>query len=89
MRNGDKLYLFATYALAKEGLDIPCLDRLFLATPHRDYAVITQSIGRIARIAPDKGQPICFDFIDGAIPFLWKAYKERCRIYKQNNCKFD
>ena len=49
MRSGAKKYLFATYSLAKEGLDIPCLERLYMATPQKDYAVITQSIGRIAR----------------------------------------
>ena len=50
MRAGDMKYLFATYSLAKEGLDIPRLDRLFLVTPQKDYAVVTQSIGRIAII---------------------------------------
>ena len=49
MRTGRKKYLFATYSLCKEGLDIPRLERLFLTTPQSDYAVITQSIGRIAR----------------------------------------
>ena len=49
MRTGKKRYLFATYSLAKEGLDIPRLDRLYLTTPQKDYAVIVQSVGRIAR----------------------------------------
>lgn len=39
MRAGKKHYLFATYALAKEGLDIPRLDRLYLTTPQKDYAI--------------------------------------------------
>ena len=50
MRAGKKHYLFATYALAKEGLDIPRLDRLYLTTPQKDYAIVTQSVGRIARL---------------------------------------
>jgi len=49
MRAGRKKYLFATYSLAKEGLDVPRLERLYLTTPQKDYAVVTQSIGRIAR----------------------------------------
>ena len=44
MRKGNKKYLFATYQLAKEGLDIPRLERLYLTTPQSDYAVITQSV---------------------------------------------
>ena len=33
MRSGEKHFLFASYNLAKEGLDIPRLDRLYLVTP--------------------------------------------------------
>ena len=58
MRAGRKRYLFATYSLAKEGLDIPRLDRLYLTTPQKDFAVVAQSIGRIARTFDGKGEPI-------------------------------
>lgn len=87
MRVGKMKYLFATYSLAKEGLDIPCLERLFLATPQKDYAVITQSIGRIARTHGGKADPICYDFVDD-IGYLVKSYKKRCSTYKKNNCYF-
>ena len=87
MRVGKKKYLFATYSLAKEGLDIPCLERLFLATPQKDYAVITQSIGRIARTYEGKADPICYDFVDD-VGYLVKSYKKRCATYKKNNCYF-
>lgn len=87
MREGKKKYLFATYSLAKEGLDIPCLDRLFLTTPQKDYAVITQSIGRIARTFDGKTEPIAYDFVDD-IGYLIKSYKKRCSTYKKNNCFF-
>ena len=87
MRSGKKKYLFATYSLAKEGLDIPCLERLFLATPQKDYAVITQSIGRIARTYDGKADPICYDFVDD-IGYLAKSYKKRCATYRKNNCYF-
>ena len=87
MRTGKKKYLFATYSLAKEGLDIPCLDRLFLTTPQKDYAVITQSIGRIARTCEGKANPVCYDFVDD-IGYLVKSYKKRCSIYKKNDCYF-
>ena len=87
MRTGKKKYLFATYSLAKEGLDIPCLERLFMATPQKDYAVITQSIGRIARTHEGKADPVCYDFVDD-IGFLVKSFKKRCATYKKNDCYF-
>jgi superfamily II DNA or RNA helicase len=87
MRSGAKKYLFATYSLAKEGLDIPCLERLYMATPQKDYAVITQSIGRIARTFQGKADPICYDFVDD-IQYLVKAYKKRCTTYRKNGAYF-
>ena len=87
MRSGKKKYLFATYSLAKEGLDIPCLERLFMTTPQKDYAVITQSIGRIARTYEGKADPICYDFVDD-IGYLVKSYKKRYATYKKNDCYF-
>ena len=87
MRTGKKKYLFATYSLAKEGLDIPCLERLFMATPQKDYAVITQSIGRIARVCEGKADPICYDFVDN-IGYLQKSFKKRCTTYRKNDCYF-
>ena len=87
MRTGEKKYLFATYSLAKEGLDIPCLERLFMTTPQKDYAVITQSIGRIARTYEGKADPLCYDFVDD-IGYLVKNYKKRCATYKKNDCYF-
>ena len=87
MRTGEKKYLFATYSLAKEGLDIPCLERLYLTTPQKDYAVITQSIGRIARTSPGKEDPLAYDFVDD-IQYLVKAYKKRCTTYRKNGCYF-
>lgn len=87
MRTGRKKYLFATYSLAKEGLDIPCLERLYLTTPQKDYAVITQSVGRIARTCEGKADPIAYDFVDD-IGYLVKSYKKRCTTYRKNGCYF-
>ena len=87
MRSGRKKYLFATYSLAKEGLDIPCLERLYMATPQKDYAIVTQSIGRIARTFEGKADPIAYDFVDN-IGYLVKSYKKRCSTYRKNGCYF-
>jgi superfamily II DNA or RNA helicase len=87
MRSGKKKYLFATYSLAKEGLDVPRLERLYLTTPQKDYAVVTQSIGRIARTFEGKSDPIAYDFVDD-IAYLVKSYKKRCTTYRKNSCYF-
>ena len=85
MKDGKKMYLFATYSLAKEGLDIPRLERLYLTTPKSDYAVVVQSIGRIARTSEGKENPIAFDFVDD-IGILKKKYKDRWKHYRKIDC---
>ena len=85
MRSGAKKYLFATYSLAREGLDIPRLERLYMASPIKDKAWVVQSIGRIARVFKGKSNPVAYDFVDD-IAFLHKMYKKRCTIYRSINC---
>lgn len=85
MRTGKAKYLFASYSLAKEGLDIPQLDRLYLALPKKDYAVVTQSIGRIGRTAEGKTDAICYDYVDN-IGFCENAWKKRKTSYRKKGC---
>ena len=87
MRKGNKKYLFATYSLCKEGLDIPRLNRLFLTTPINDYAVCVQSIGRIARVYRDKKESIAYDFVDD-FQYSVKSYKKRCTNYRKAGVYF-
>ena len=84
IRDGKEKVLFATYGLAKEGLDIPRLDRLILASPHRDKATIVQAIGRIERKFENKNKPICYDLVD-KIQYFENMYKNRKSYYKKNN----
>ncbi len=86
MRSGKIRYLFASFGLAKEGLDIPRLDRLYLTTPKKDYAVVTQSIGRIARTFDGKGQPVCYDYVDD-IQFCENQWKRRKTSYRKAGCR--
>ena len=86
MRSGKAKFLFATYNLAKEGLDIPRLDRVFLTIPKKDFAVVTQSIGRIGRTAEGKDSAICFDFVDD-IGFCVGSWRKRKAIYKKKGCQ--
>ena len=85
MRNKEKHILLATYQLAKEGLDVPCLDRLLLATPVKDYAIVVQSVGRIARVCEGKGEPVVYDYVDD-IGFLEGMWKKRCTSYRKDGC---
>lgn len=85
MRSGKKRYLFASYRLAKEGLDIPRLDRLYLTTPQKDYAIIVQAVGRIARCFEGKAEPVVYDYVDD-IAFCKNQYKKRCASYRKIHC---
>ncbi len=85
MRAGKKHFLFASYSLAKEGLDIPRLDRLYLTTPKKDYAVVTQSIGRIARAVEGKLEALCYDYVDD-IAFCQNQYRRRRTHYRKAGC---
>ena len=86
MRTGKAKYLFASYSLGKEGLDIPNLDRLYLALPKKDFAVVIQSIGRIGRTSPGKTSAIAYDFVDD-IGFCEGSWKKRKTTYKKKGCE--
>ena len=83
MRTVKKKYLFASYSLAKEGLDVPRLDRLFLASPCKYSAIITQAVGRVQRTFEGKETPVVYDFVDSDIGFCLGAYKKRCTSYRK------
>lgn len=83
MRTGKKKYLFASYSLAKEGLDVPRLDRLFLASPCKFSAIVTQAVGRVQRTFPGKETPIVYDFVDREIGFCAGAFRKRCTSYRK------
>lgn len=85
MKTGEKKYLFASYSLAKEGLDVPRLDRLYLTTPKKDYAVVTQSIGRIARMYEGKEDAVCYDYVDN-IQFCENQFRKRKTHYRKARC---
>ena len=90
MRTGEKKYLCASYKIAREGLDIPRLDRLFLASPVKDPAVVEQSVGRIRRTAEGKTEiPVVYDFRDIKIGMCCGWYKKRCTTYRKVGVIFE
>lgn len=74
-----KALIIGTFTLAHEGLDIPALDTLILATPKSD---IVQAVGRILRETPGKSNhPLVMDVVDHWGPFKGQYYK-RQKYYK-------
>lgn len=74
--------LFAV-EIAKEGLDIPRLDRLFLVGGGRNEAVTEQQVGRIQRDFPGKVDAVVFDFVDELIPPMRAQHWKRRAVYRQ------
>jgi superfamily II DNA or RNA helicase len=70
--------VLATSQYAKEGLDIPALDTLFLVTPMSD---VEQAVGRILRPSPGKKDPIVVDFRDDHVPMFRKMADYREATY--------
>ena len=70
--------ILSTYSMAKEGLDIPRLDTLVLATPKGD---VEQAIGRIQRRCDGKQVPLVCDVCDD-FSFFAHLNKKRLRFYR-------
>ena len=85
---GKYKYLFASYNLAKEGLNIPILSNLVMGTPVKDFAIVSQSIGRIQRPYPGKTIAQVYDFVD-PVGMLYNFYTKRRMTYKKNNWFID
>lgn len=82
MTNGNLDILFAV-DLAKEGLDIPRLDRLFLVAGGRNESELEQKVGRIQRAFAGKRDAIVWDFVDEAVGVLRAQYWARRKVYKR------
>lgn len=75
--------LISTDKFLGEGIDIPSLDTLFLASPFMKETTIKQCAGRLARIADRKTTTWIYDYIDFRIPRLNYMYMKRLRTYKE------
>ena len=64
LNTGELDVIFATYQLAKEGLDVPSLRFVVFATPEKDETTITQAAGRVGRKADGKDHGTVIDFVD-------------------------
>ena len=79
--------ILSTYSMAKEGLDIPRLDTLVMATPKGD---VIQASGRVQRKHAHKHVPLIIDVVDSFSIFealrwkRWNFYRKEqfvCQTY--------
>ena len=76
--------IVATYAMASEGLDIPALNTLLLATPKKD---VVQACGRVLRGSGGAVDPLVIDVRD-AWPCTLGQFYARQRFYKESGYRF-
>jgi superfamily II DNA/RNA helicase len=82
LNNGELDCIFATYQLAKEGLDVPNLRHVVFATPEKDETTVIQSVGRVGRKAEGKTHGTVWDFVD--LFGMYQGYfKKRKGYYKK------
>lgn len=74
----DCAVLFGTAGKAKEGLDLPGLDTLFLTCPRAD---VEQDVGRCLRLDPDKKSPLVLDVVHVGIPVAEEFAEKRKKMY--------
>ena len=66
--------------MASEGMDVPDLDALVLASPHAD---VVQSIGRVLREVDGKKQPLVLDIVDNEPHVCTGFANKRLQTYAQ------
>ena len=76
-----KTILLATYAMCKEGFDVPTLNTLLMATPRPD---VDQIVGRILRVEKSArtAAPLILDIVD---PQFRRQFQERNGLYKKRS----
>ncbi len=69
--------------LADEGLDIPALDALVLASAARSTVQLDQQIGRVMRTMEGKRRPLVVDIADPHVPTYRRQVRKRLQHYGQ------
>lgn len=70
---------FATYGVAKHGLDAPWKSAEILAIPVTE---VEQIAGRIERVMEGKPQPVILDIVVSSVGFFIGQWKARLKFYK-------
>jgi superfamily II DNA or RNA helicase len=88
LNDGELDCIFSTYALSKEGLDVPSLRYVVFATPEKDETTVIQSAGRVGRKAEGKEYGTVIDFVDSFGMYRgWS--KKRDRYYKKIDAEIE
>lgn len=81
-QEGRAFVLLTTGSYAGEGFDLPALDTLMLAMPISGKSSLQQYLGRLLRNLDEKNELRVYDYIDYAIPMMYRMYQKRLRTYK-------
>lgn len=81
-KKGKYKVLFATYSLVAEGLDVPILENLVMASPVKDDRLVIQAIGRCQRPSENKQKAHIYDLVDD-VSILDRFTRKRKNIYKK------
>eukprot|EP00798_Chlamydomonas_sp_ICE-L_P000874 gene874-biopygen4472 len=87
--SSSRRVICATFPYAAEGMDIPELDTLVLASPKTD---VVQSCGRITRFRPDAdttNNPLVIDVVDTFAGIFVAQSRKRQRFYASMGFAFD
>jgi superfamily II DNA or RNA helicase len=79
---GGTLPVAVATSLADEGLDLPRLSVIGLASPQRAHGVTVQRLGRLLRLWAGK-KPKLLDWVDEDVPTLASRATARRRVYKE------
>lgn len=85
-KNGKHKVLLASYSLVAEGLDVPMLENIILASPVKDERLVIQSIGRCQRPYKDKKVANVYDLVDD-VSMLDRFFSKRKSVYKKEGWK--
>lgn len=80
-------FIFGSYQIAQEGIDIPLLDTIIYGTPISNEIGIIQSIGRLTREKEGKKGADVYDFIDDTDTLKGMFYKRR-RTYSKMGLEY-
>lgn len=80
--SAEQRIILGTFAMASEGMNIPTLNMVLLATPKSN---IEQSVGRILRLKKEERtvQPIILDVVDAAFVECLGQWARRKKFYKE------
>lgn len=80
---GVPLLMVATASLIGEGVDVPELDTLVLATPLSFEGRMVQYAGRLHRLVDGKTRVRIVDYVDSSNAMLLSIYRNRVKAYRK------